>query len=181
MEGIKHDEDVGAGRALLGVLFLGFALSLIPGMLGGRLGELDAYVPAAGETSALSSGGTAQAHPAIENDYEAAFRQAKAEDKRVLVTFTGYACTNCKWMKANMFPQPEIAELLSRFVLLELYTDGSDAESEKNQKRQESLFQTVAIPYYAIFDAAEKPVASFPGLTKNPGEFAAFLKKGSDR
>jgi thiol:disulfide interchange protein DsbD len=78
-----------------------------------------------------------------------------------------------------MFPRPEIAELMNDFILLDLYTDGSDAESEKNQKRQESLFQTVAIPYYAIFDADGKPVASFPGLTKDPGEFAAFLKQGA--
>jgi thiol:disulfide interchange protein DsbD len=127
----------------------------------------------------LAPGGTAPAHRAIKNDYDAAFRQAKAENKRVLVDFTGYACTNCKWMKANMFPRPEIAELMSNFILLDLYTDGSDAESEKNQKRQESLFQTVAIPYYAILDADEKPVASFPGLTKDAGEFAAFLKQGT--
>ena len=38
-------------------------------------------------------------------------------------------------------------------MLVELYTDGTDAESEKNQKLQESSFQTVAIPFYAIFDA----------------------------
>ncbi len=181
MEGIKRDENVSAGRALLGVLFLGFALSLIPGMFGGRLGELDAYVPAAAETSGPLSGGTAEAHRAIKHDYNAAFQQAKAENKRVLVTFTGYACTNCKWMEANMFPRPEISGLLDRFVLLDLYTDGSDADSEKNQKRQESLFQTVAIPYYAIFNADEKPTVTFPGLTKDPAEFAAFLKQGLDR
>ena len=181
MEGIKRDENVGATRALLGVLFLGFALSLIPGMLGGRLGELDAYVPAAAETSALVPGGTAQAHHAIKNDWDQAFRQAKQENKRVLVSFTGYACTNCKWMKANMCPRPEIAELMNRYVLLDLYTDGSDADSEKNQKRQESMFQTVAIPYYAIFNAEEKPEGSFPGLTKDPNEFATFLKQGSNQ
>ena len=180
MEGIERDENVSAGRALLGVLFLGFALSLTPGMFGGRLGELDAYVPAA-EASALPSGGTAQAPRAIKNDWDAAFRQAKVENKRVLVDFTGYACTNCKWMKANMFPRPEIAGLMDQFVLLDLYTDGSDEESEKNQKRQEGLFQTVAIPYYAVFDAEEKPIASFPGLTKDANEFSAFLKKGSDQ
>ena len=180
MEGIKRDENVGAGRALLGVIFLGFALSLIPGMFGGRLGELDAYVPATSETSALpASGGTAQTHRAIKNDYDAAFRQAKAENKRVLIDFTGYACTNCKWMKANMFPRPQIAGLLDQFILLDLYTDGSDAESERNQERQQRLYQTVAIPYYAILDSEEKPVASFPGLTKDPSEFAAFLKQGS--
>ena len=181
MEGIKREDSVGAGRVLLGVLFLSFALSLIPGMFGGRLGELDAYVPAAEASapSTLSSSGSSPVHRSIKNDYDAAFRQAKAENKRVLVAFTGYACTNCKWMKANMFTRPEIAELMGQMVLLDLYTDGSDAESEKNQRRQESQFQTVAIPYYAIFDGDEKPLASFPGLTKDPVEFAAFLKKGS--
>lgn len=178
MEGIKRDENVGAGRALLGVLFLGFALSLIPGMFGGRLGELDAYVPAASETSALTTGGAAQTRHAIKNDYQAAFKQAKEQNKRVLVSFTGYACTNCKWMKANMFPRPEIAELMNNYILLDLYTDGSDADSESNQKRQDSLFKTVAIPYYAVLDTDEKPRASFAGLTKDPVAFATFLKQG---
>jgi thiol:disulfide interchange protein DsbD len=179
MEGTERDENVGVGRLLLGVFFLGFALSLIPGMLGGRLGELDAYVPAASETSALTPGGGAQYRHAIKNDYEAAFKQAKEQNKRVLVSFTGYACTNCKWMKANMFPRPEIAELMDRFILLDLYTDGSDADSVRNQERQERLFRTVAIPYYAVLDAGEKPKVSFAGLTKDPAEFSAFLKQGS--
>jgi thiol:disulfide interchange protein DsbD len=82
-------------------------------------------------------------------------------------------------MKANMFPRPEIADLMNNFILLDLYTDGSDADSESNQKRQDNLFKTVAIPYYAVLDADEKPRASFAGLTKNPDEFASFLKQGA--
>ena len=52
----------------------------------------------------------------------------------VFVNFTGYACTNCHWMKANMFTRPEIADAMNNFVLVELYTDGTDAASEANQK-----------------------------------------------
>ena len=44
----------------------------------------------------------------------------------MLVTFTGYACTNCHWMKANMFTRPEIAAAMNEYVLLELYTELSD-------------------------------------------------------
>jgi hypothetical protein len=33
----------------------------------------------------------------------------------------------------------------------------------------------VAIPYYAIFDADSKVLATFPGLTRKPQEFLAFL------
>ena len=45
MEGIQQDETVGVGRMLTGAAFLIFAISLIPGMFGGALGELDSYVP----------------------------------------------------------------------------------------------------------------------------------------
>ena len=176
MEGIKPEERLGPGRVLLATLFLGFAMSLIPGMWGVRLGEIDAYVPAVAEGSFIAGGATASAKW-IKNDYAAAFEKARLENKPVLVSFTGYACTNCHWMKANMFPRPEVATAMSDFVLLELYTDGTDAASEANQKRQEALFKSVAIPYYAIFTPDEKVTSSFAGLTKDPKEFLAFLAK----
>ena len=56
-----------------------------------------------------------------------ALDRARREGKLVLVNFTGYACTNCHWMKANMFTRPEIAGALKNLVLVELYTDGEDA------------------------------------------------------
>ena len=103
-------------------------------------------------------------------------RRRLDEHKLVLVTFTGYACTNCHWMKANLFPKPEIASVLNDLVLVDLYTDGTDPASEENQKLQDSKFQTVAIPYYALMDADEKIVATFPGSTRDAGEFLTFLK-----
>lgn len=175
MEGIRRDEELKPGRLLTAVLLLGFALSLAPGMFGVRLGEIDAYIPAPAEGS--SAGATAAAGPKWrKNDLAGAMQQAQAENKQVLVAFTGYACTNCHWMKANMFPRPEIAEALSAYVLVELYTDGTDAASEQNQQLQDKLFKTVAIPYYAILDANQNPTGAFPGLTKDPQEFLRFLK-----
>ena len=47
LEGIKSDENMGLGRLLTGMAFLIFAVSLWPGMSGGKLGLFDAYVPAA--------------------------------------------------------------------------------------------------------------------------------------
>jgi thiol:disulfide interchange protein DsbD len=176
LEGVKKDEPLGLGRLLTGVLFLAFALSLIPGMSGGKLGDLDAYVPLASESSRPA--GTATGLAWMKNDYRGALERARSEGKLVFVNFTGYGCTNCHWMKANMFTRPEIAEAMNQYVLLELYTDGSDAGSEENQKVQDSKFKTIAIPYYAILDPDEKVVASFPGLTKNPQEYLDFLKKG---
>jgi thiol:disulfide interchange protein DsbD len=179
MEGIKAEESVGLGRLLTGAAFLVFAISLLPGLFGGKLGELDAYVPVSeGQTLAIgdaSTGGAGQVW--MKNQYQVALDRARQEGKLVLVTFTGYACTNCHWMKANMFTRPEIAGLMKNFVLVELFTDGADAESDANQKLQLAKVQTVAIPYYMIVDPAENVVATFPGLTKDSGEFQAFLNR----
>ena len=90
----------------------------------------------------------------------AALAQAASSDKLVLLNFTGYACTNCHWMKANMFTRPEIAAALNQYVLVELFTDSLDAKAEENQKIQDSKFQTIAIPFYAILDPDEKVIAS---------------------
>jgi thiol:disulfide interchange protein DsbD len=173
LEGVKPDEPMGLGRLLVGMAFLVFALSLAPGMFGGRLGALDAYVPVASGLAPVPSG---SALVWTKDQYRAALDRARRERKRVFVNFTGYACTNCHWMRANMFTRPEIAAALQDFVLVELYTDGTDAVSESNQNLELSKFHTVAIPFYAILDADEKAVATFAGSTSDAKEYLAFLQ-----
>jgi len=180
LEGIKPDESMGLGRLLSGMAFLVFAISLLPGMFGGRLGDLDAYVPVAGpDSGGLAGGSTETALVWMKNQYREALDRARREGKLVFVNFTGYACANCHWMKANMFTKPEIATVLKGFVLVDLYADGTDQASEDNQAMELAKFQTVAEPYYAIMDPDEKVIATFPGLTKHPQEFLTFLAKGT--
>lgn len=179
MEGIKHDEPVTAGRLLVGTLLLGMGISLIPGMSGARLGELEPFLPAPAEDAGFAAGGQSAGLKWIKNDYPAALAEARKSGKPLLISFTGYACTNCKWMKRNLFTRAEVAAGLGGFVLLELYTDGADAESEENQRRQESQYQTAAIPFYAIVDADGKTRATFAGLTKDSAAFLAFLAKAN--
>ncbi len=177
LKGANTGEGVGLGRLLTGAAILIIAVSLVPGMFGRRLGELDAYIPPPSERGFESGGGsTGSALSWIRNDYREALARARGENKPVLVAFTGYACTNCHWMKANMFTRTEIASAMSDFILVELYTDGADAESSANQALQERKFSTVAIPYYAIVDAGERVVATFPGLTRDPQHFLSFLQ-----
>ncbi|MBP1597132.1 MAG: Redoxin domain protein, partial [Acidobacteria bacterium] len=64
-------------------------------------------------------------------------------------------------------------------VLVELYTDGTDAASEENQKILSEKFSTVAIPFYAIVDADGKEIARFAGLTRDSAEFLAFLRSAA--
>jgi thiol:disulfide interchange protein DsbD len=167
LEGIKPDDRMGLGRLLCGMALVAFAITLAPGMGGGKLGELDAYVP-------LANGNLQW----MENQYREALDRARREGKLVLVNFTGYACTNCHWMKANMFTRPEIESAMQKFVLVELFSDAGDATSDANQKLELTKFNTVAEPYYAIMAPDESVVATFPGLTRDAAVFAAFLRKG---
>ena len=169
LHGAEGDERLGLGRLLTGAALLAVAISLAPGMLGARLGELDAYVPASANQGGL---------PWMKNQYREALEAARRENKQVLVGFTGYACTNCHWMKANMFTRPEVAAAMKEYVLVELYTDGTDRGSVENQKLEESKFSTVAIPYYAILSPDERVAATFPGLTRDTAEFLRFLRAG---
>ena len=81
----------------------------------------------------------------------------------MLVTFTGYACTNCHWMKANMFPRPEIASVVKDMILVELFTDGTDEAPRTNQKLQEKTFSTVADPLLRLDGRRWKSDRVVPG------------------
>lgn len=180
LEGVKPNEPLRVPRTLIACLFLIFSISLVPGLFGGRLGDLDAFVP---EGATIATAG-APASQTFKNQLDAALSAAREQNKLVLVNFTGYACTNCHWMKANMFTRPEIQAALRDLVVVDLYTDGTDAESEKNQKLEDRKFSTVSIPFYAILDTNQNTIATFPQLTRNPQEFLSFLKTrpaGSER
>jgi thiol:disulfide interchange protein DsbD len=174
LEGIKAEDRMGVGRLLTGMALLAFAISLAPGMTGGALGLLDSYLPVA---TGGSGGASASGLQWMKNQYREALAKARAEGKLVFVNFTGYACANCHWMKANIFPRPEITSELQGMVLVELYGDGTDAASEENQKLELAMFRTVAQPLYVIMDPDEKVIATFEGKTSNAAEFLTFLQK----
>jgi len=79
-----------------------------------------------------------------------------------------------------MFILPEVRAEMEKFVLVSLYTDGEGEVYERQQQFQQDTFQTVALPFYAVFDADGKPIATFPGLTRNPDEFMNFLRKAQE-
>jgi thiol:disulfide interchange protein len=186
---MEHDspiESVGAARLTVAIVFLAVTIWLVPGLFGRQLGELESFLPpelgasVSPPTTSPASYANLQ-HEAgwILNDYDGALQQAKQENRLVFVDFTGYTCTNCRWMEANMFPRPEVSKEMNKFVRARLYTDGAGEVFERQQKMQQEKFGTVALPYYAILRADGSPVNVFPGLTRNANEFLAFLQKGS--
>jgi thiol:disulfide interchange protein DsbD len=177
---LTHDsptERIGPWRLGWAIVSLAVTVHLVTGLFGRRLGELESFLPPATGTAADRGAGTLEGELAwIVNDYDSALAAASKEQRLVLIDFTGYTCTNCRWMEANMFPRPEIRAELERFVRVKLYTDGEGELYEKHQQFQATTFGTVALPLYAVMSVDGRPLATFPGLTRKPEEFIAFLR-----
>ncbi|MGB7208254.1 MAG: cytochrome c biogenesis protein CcdA [Pyrinomonadaceae bacterium] len=181
---LSHDskpERIGALRLTSAIISLAVAFYLITGLFGAKLGELEAFLPPdLSNNSSRMFGGGEEKLQWIKNDYEGSVAKAKKENKLIFIDFTGYTCTNCRWMEANVFVKPEVEAELKKFVLASLYTDGEGAIYEKQQKMEQDTFGTVALPFYAVVAANGKTIATFPGLTRNVAEFVDFLKKAQE-
>jgi thiol:disulfide interchange protein DsbD len=103
--------------------------------------------------------------------------QSTATGRPIFVDFTGYTCTNCRWMEQNVFSRPEVENALQKFVRLRLYTDGGK-DWQSHQSYQIQKFGTPALPFYAIIDANENVLATRGGITRDPKHFLALLEKG---
>jgi thiol:disulfide interchange protein DsbD len=170
-------ENLGVIRMLFALVFLAVGFYLFTGLIGGGLGELDAFLPprTAGAFTLTGDGGRGQ-ELTWNTNLDSALAQAREEGKPVFIDFTGYTCTNCRWMEANIFPLAAVHSALGKFVRLQLYTDGSGKMYQDNQQYQKDQFGTVALPLYAILDSKGKTIATFPGMTRKPEEFVRFLR-----
>ena len=156
----SHDapiESVGAVRLSVVLLLLAGTVALIPGLFGKRLGELGSFLPPGPTQSAEGQ------LRWILNDYNGARQEALKQHRLVFVDFTGYTCTNCRWMEANMFPRPEVRQEMEKFVTVRLYTDGSGPIYKQQQEMERIQFHTIALPLYAILKPEGEPVATLPG------------------
>ncbi|MHB1312877.1 MAG: thioredoxin family protein, partial [Gemmatimonadaceae bacterium] len=140
------------------------------GVAGTPVGELEAFLPP-------RPGGLARAGLAWRlNDFEGARAAARESRGLLFVDFTGYTCTNCRWMEANMFTRPAVRRALERFERARLYTDGEGATFTAQQALQERMTRSVALPYYVVVDSAGAVTRSFLGMTRDEREFLSFLQ-----
>ncbi|HEY2157409.1 MAG TPA: thioredoxin family protein, partial [Isosphaeraceae bacterium] len=148
-----HDAvKVGPGRIVAGCAFLFLSLYLTPALFGrpphGWLWTqvVGLLPPDAGDLKVPEASPTAVAQHAAKDatskdpkqaereqtavhgvawglSYEAALERAKAENKPILIDFTGVNCANCRQMEQSVFPRKEVVAMLERFVPVQLYTD----------------------------------------------------------
>lgn len=172
------DEDgaVSVLQMLASAVMFSLSIYLAVGLFNGRAfgGWVDGWLPP------VSAGGAAVAGAPTGLDWieDRAAGQALAKDQGqlVFVNYTGYTCTNCRYMEGGVFTRPEIRKLLEKMVRVELYTDGGTPEQDANRDDQVKRFQTAALPFYSVERPDGTVIATFPSSTNDPAEFERFLK-----
>ena len=159
---------------------------MMPGLFGTPLNALDAYLPPRrGTDVSLYSliGSSGQNVVDLDegwfiDDIEGAFAEAEAQNRPLFVDFSGWTCTNCRQMEANVFPKAEIvSRFTNNFVLLRLYTDDLE-QGDTFHRFQMKLTGTPALPTYAIVAPTDRMLISRRSALMDQGEFAAFLDAG---
>lgn len=189
---LNHDtkpKQIGTGRLLLALPFILFSFYLIPGLMGASLGIWDSWLPPkqATDVSIVSTlaqqggGGTNfNESETWSNDYKASLKTAKELHKPIFIDFTGYTCTNCRAMEANVFPLKSIQKRFAKMQQVRLYTDDG-SEGPKNQKFQFELTGTVALPTYVVVDPETEMVLEQLVGYAGKEQFQRFLDSGLQR
>ncbi len=186
---LPHDtpvEHVGPVRLLIAAGFGTLTLWLATGLWGNPLGELDAFLPPRDYYElmgkpAVASGTNTAAHEDLSwhDRMDAALTEARRLQRPIFIDFTGFTCTNCRWMESNIFTRPEIRALLERMVRVRLFTDRRSEPYISNKRFQQERFGTVELPFYALL-RPDGTVIATSGFTRNSDVFAAFLRKALD-
>ena len=179
---LPHDsklEVIGVPRLMLSIIFLTFGLYLGRGLIGQPIhGLIDSYLPPKMETVSKIHSSEESELVWIEN-FDEGLKKAKEVNKPMFVDFTGYTCTNCRWMETNVFEEPPVQELFKEFVLIRLYTDGGENHREY-QQMEVDRFNTAALPFYVILTPDDEEITRFPGMDPDVSKFVDFLERGKN-
>lgn len=136
-------------------------------------------------------------------DFDEALAEAKAQNKPLLIDFTGWACVNCRKMEESVWTVEKIKERLEEdFVLVSLYVDDKvklpqdqqgifeyQAGNELKKKKiktignkwatfQTQVFNNNSQPYYVMLSPEGKLLGNPVGYTPDVEEYEAFLDCG---
>jgi thiol:disulfide interchange protein len=214
---LPHDSPlpfISVGRLMLGLLVLSFTVYLIPGLWGAPLKLISGFPPpltysespngiissgsASNTTAIYPDGAKSGPHGIIAfTDYEKGMAYAKAQNKPVLLDFTGHACVNCRKMEDFVWSKPEILSLLKNdLILISLYVDDKRELPKKEQyisKETGKEIKTIgnkwsdfqithykanAQPYYIVLNTDENRLNEPVGYTPDSAEYKNWLESG---
>jgi thiol:disulfide interchange protein DsbD len=122
--------------------------------------------------------------------FDQARELAAAQQRPILIDFTGVNCANCRAMESGVFPRPEVVALLKKFVTVQLYTDivpiGSITPeqrlklAEANQDRIIELAKEATNPFYVVLSPTGGVLGRIGGYNEPP-VFVDFLTKALEK
>src|SRR5204862_2295853 len=118
-------EAIGVARAMVAVTFVALSIYLLAGLF--KLPDGRSQRPVGTVFEWIESfllPDEIQGELAWSGQLQQSLKRAAADKKLVFVDFTAIVCTNCRYNEATVFSKPDIIKLLSRYVLVKLYTDG---------------------------------------------------------
>ncbi len=184
-------------RFFLGLISLAFAIYMIPGLWGAPLKAVSAFAP---PMSTQDFNLQTSEVKAKSNDYDLGMQMARANDKPVLIDFTGYGCVNCRKMEAAVWTDPHVASIMTNdYVLIQLFVDdktplpapivvtmnGQEQKlrtvGDKWSYLQSSKFGANAQPFYVLLDHQGNPLSHSYAFDDDVNHFLNFLKNGLDK
>ncbi len=190
------------GRLFFGIVTLAFVVYLIPGITNtsyANLRLLSGFPPPL-YYSIYEKDTEGPLGLKAYKDFDEGVAAAEAQDKPILLDFTGFTCVNCRKMEEQVWSDPEVFETIrDEYILISLYVDDRKELSEEDQfnyqkpaggiKKIETVgdkwatFQTLNFrnnsqPYYVLLDSEMNLLNEPVGYTPNAEEYAAWLEAG---
>jgi len=219
----SHDSEltfVSVPRLFLAIIVLAFTMYMVPGLWGAPLKSISAFLPpqstqdfdlsnpGTGSEIVQGNNGDTKPHKYADQfdkpkgfnpyfDYDEGLAYAKKVHKPVMIDFTGHACVNCRKMEANVWPDKQVYQRITRdYVLIQLYVDDKTDLAKEEQSTtpegrkiqtignkwsylQTSKFVSNSQPFYVLLDPdTQEPLVSPQGADYDPVSYLKYLNSG---
>ncbi len=189
-----HDskqDNISVTRFMLAVVSLAFAVYMIPGLWGAPLKAISAFAPPMSTQDFVITAGETEQHTF--DSLEEVYTKARAENKQILLDFSGYGCVNCRKMEAKVLSDERVQARLKDFVVVTLIVDDRTALTkpitvEENGKTitlktvgdkwshlQRSRFKANAQPYYIQLNSDGETISTSYAYDEDIDKFLRWL------
>lgn len=200
-----HDgplQKLSKGRLSTALLVVAFVVYLIPGLTNTKWANLKLLsgFPPPMFYSIYEKTSECPLDLNCDKDLESGLALAKAENKPILLDFTGWACVNCRKMEEQVWSTSEVYDILMEdYVIISLYVDDKkklpedeqfqylrsngtvkDIETvgDKWQTLQTINFKNNSQPYYALLDHNFELLNSTKAYEPDADAYYEWLKTG---
>uniref|UniRef100_UPI00404A1FF0 cytochrome c biogenesis protein CcdA n=1 Tax=Gelidibacter sp. TaxID=2018083 RepID=UPI00404A1FF0 len=200
-----HDSPIqklSKGRIAIGVLTLAFVAYLIPGLTNTQAANLKLLsgFPPPLFYSYYDKSSDCPLGLECYKDFDEGLEAAKAQNKPIMLDFTGWACVNCRKMEEQVWSTSKVFDMLNdEYVIISLYVDDRRELSVEQQfdylksngtiKKIKTIgdkwatmqtinFQNNSQPYYVLLNHNMELLNTTAAYTPNADNYFEWLKKG---